>query len=402
MPTKADRKRSEAAVTSFHTFYASDANWGPERWHSSLFPALCQATNYAVLINNHVSRVDVNRILNAAHHGDSGLEQLKLPVLSRLETDSDVRTMTVLVPAKTTEAVGTEIASGRVQESKMLFLPPTPVASVQDQSKPLLSHWNLDAASALCAHMLDIEPDQRILDLCAAPGGKSVAIAQVLFPIGSSSPVTGCLHANEVDGTRNKRLANNLRSYLPSTLFATGAIKTFQLDGTEAKALSNLPYSQGGYDRVLLDAPCSSERHIIHAYAKAAAAGHIAEEMARWRPGSSKNIAKVQVALLMSALKAVKIGGRVVYSTCSISSEENDGVVEKVMIQLEKDRKKGTCAWGVTIELGSHKEGQSKEDEARLNELSEESKFGRIVVPDHPGAGGWGPLFFCVLTKVLL
>jgi len=202
-----------------------------------------------------------------------------------------------------------------------------------------------------------------------------------------------------MDNQRNRRLLNNLRSYLPGGLFAAGNVKVFQLDGTDPKILSSLPYGHGQYDRVLLDAPCSSERHIVQAHVRAASAGHIAEEMARWRPGSSKNIAKIQVALLMTALKTVKVGGRVVYSTCSISSEENDGVVHRILLLLEKERKKGTCAWSVRIELGKKGVGGEVTDMTRLDELSEETEYGRIVVPDH-GDGRWGPLFFCVLTKV--
>jgi len=289
-----------------------------------------------------------------------------------------------------------------------LFPPPSPAPSVVDPTKQLLTHWNLDAASALCAHMLDVQPGHRVLDLCAAPGGKSVALAQQLFLHlqGASAETarnaiseSGCLHSNEMDNQRNRRLLNNLRSYLPNGLFGAGNVKVFQLDGTDPKTLTTLPHGYGQYDRVLLDAPCSSERHIVQAHVRAASAGHIAEEMARWRPGSSKNIAKIQVSLLMTALKAVKLGGRVVYSTCSISSEENDGVIEKMLLLLEKERKKGNCAWSVRIELGTKGADGMVADMRRLDELSEATKYGRIVVPDH-GDGRWGPLFFCVLTKV--
>jgi len=259
--------------------------------------------------------------------------------------------------------------------------------------------------------MLDIHPGARVLDLCAAPGGKSIALAQSLFPhlktpssstttSAQPSPTTSCLHSNEIDLPRNRRLKNNLRSYLPASLFASGHVQTFSIDGTDAKALSRFPFGQSGYDRVLLDAPCSSERHIIHAQLRAASSGHTAEEMARWRPGSSRNMAKTQLALLLTALAATKVGGRVVYSTCSISSEENDGVVEKTLVQLRKERGKGSCAWVVKVELGSEGIGKGRDEWVGLDECSEATKYGRIVVPDHPGGGGWGPLYFSVLTKV--
>jgi len=111
-------------------------------------------------------------------------------------------------------------------------------------------------------------------------------------------------------------------------------------------------------------------------------------------------MAKTQLALLLTALAAVKVGGRVVYSTCSVSSEENDGVVEKMLVQVGKERGKGVVAWGVRVELGREETGKGGNEWVGLDECSEETRFGRIVVPDHPGGGGWGPLYFSVLTKV--
>lgn len=400
MPTKAERKRLDAAHDAFNTFYA--AIWGTERWNNSLHSALCESTRYCALINQYVARIDVDQILRGPGGASNALQEIKLPQLG--EHKRDKAQGSALIVLEHTQDDTTE--EGTTKKSSSLFPPPAPAPSLEDPTKPLLTHWNLDAASALCAHMLDVHPGHRVLDLCAAPGGKSVVLAQLLFPhLHSTAPPqadagAGCLHSNEVDPARNKRLTNNLRSYLPSSLFGTGTIKTFKVDGTDSKALLHFPHGAGGYDRVLLDAPCSSERHIIHAHTRAAAAGNIAEEMARWRPGTSKNIAKVQLALLMTALRAVKIGGRVVYSTCSISNEENDGVVEKMLLQLEKEKKKGLYDWKVNIELGSCRSGDATFDTARLDELTEETRYGRIAVPDHAAGGGWGPLFFCVLTKV--
>ncbi|KKY37227.1 putative rna m c methyltransferase [Diaporthe ampelina] len=254
--------------------------------------------------------------------------------------------------------------------------------------------------------MLDVQPNDRVLDLCAAPGGKSVALAQLIFPhlhAGSAAPAppkTGCLHSNEVDHTRNKRLAANLRAYLPESLFESSAVRVLRLDGSDARAVTQLPCGPGGYDRVLLDAPCSSERHIIHAHVRAAAGGRVADEMARWRRGGSKTLAKLQTELLMTALKAVRAGGRVVYSTCSIETGENDGVIEKMLAAIEKDKKKFGVSWGVTFELGSKLKKRAGPVDEALESLTEETKYGRIAVPDHKDGKQWGPLFFCVITKI--
>ena len=91
------------------------------------------------------------------------------------------------------------------------------------------------------------------------------------------------------------------------------------------------------FDAVLVDAPCSSERHLLHD----------PQEMATWTPKRTKQNAKRQLDILLQAIFAARPGGRLLYSTCSISPVENDDVVEKLL------KKRGevvevcapTCAW---------------------------------------------------------
>ncbi|KAK7722488.1 hypothetical protein SLS64_001025 [Diaporthe eres] len=414
MPTKADRKHLDATVSAFHSQYASV--WGEERWHNSLYPALVKPTRYAALVNQYVPSTEVDKILSTG--SEEELRPIQFPDLPSGE-GVNVTTRPSIValehistaPKEPTEESEVNEADTRQKPSKQndtfLFPPPKAVPTPSNSGKDLQSHWNLDAASALCAHMLDVQPNDRVLDLCAAPGGKSVALAQLVFPhlhSGSAAaampPKPGCLHSNEVDHARNKRLAANLRAYLPESLFDAKEVRVLRLDGSDPRAVTQLPCGPGGYDRVLLDAPCSSERHIIHAHVRAAAGGRVADEMARWRRGGSKTLAKLQTELLMTALKAVKVGGRVVYSTCSIEAGENDGVVEKMLAAVEKDKKKFDLSWGVTFELGSKLKKRAGPAEEALESFTEETKYGRIAVPDHKDGKQWGPLYFCVITKV--
>ena len=234
-----------------------------------------------------------------------------------------------------------------------------------------MSHWNMDAASALGAHMLDVQPGHPVLDLCAAPGGKSIALAQIIFHAGAK----GVLHSIELGASRNKRTLHNLRSYLPPQLFGAESIeapvRVLRLDAADSRAVTKLPYGPGGYDRVLLDAPCSSDRHIVHAHVKAAASGRTASEITRWSKTTSKRLAKTQADMLITALRAVETGGRVVYSTCSMSCEENDRVVDKILGAVEKERKSG-LAWQIRCEFGSKRRNAAKDktDEI-LEQLSE-------------------------------
>lgn len=254
-----------------------------------------------------------------------------------------------------------------------------------------MSHWNLDAASALAVHLLDVKSGDKVLDLCAAPGGKSIAFAQMLWPElhhDSSKPTPdqsrGALTVNESDRTRFRRLSENIKLYLPN--LGASHLRLTNLDGCAANAHSN---GQLGYDKVLVDAPCSSERHVIHESSR---------DLGSWRPGSSKRLAQTQTELLMTALRVVKMGGMVLYATCSIEMTENDGVVEKVLALVEKEGKKGG-KWSVKIGFNGGKGDEKLEGELE-RDWAERTKYGWIVLPDHPSGGKWGPLYFAVLTKI--
>jgi 16S rRNA C967 or C1407 C5-methylase (RsmB/RsmF family) len=310
MPTNAELKRSSQANAAFHNYYSSI--WGKERWHESLLPALVAPTRHAALINTFTNDETVSQELD-------GERISSLPCLKR---------------------------------SEGVFSPPRKTLS------GLLSHYNLDAASVLVASLLDVHRDHSVLDLCAAPGGKSIVLAQ-------NHPAR--LHSNEPDASRNKRLAANLKSYLPADFPS----KVIRLDGSDKRAI--FPLSQ--YDRILIDAPCSSERHILHRHA----ANATAPEMMNWKASHTKTLARTQVALLSNALRLIKPGGRIVYATCSLSPEENDGVIDRCKTKFHFD---------IVDDV---------DNESSLDQWSEKTKFGRIVLPDHPSGGRWGPLYFCVL-----
>ncbi|MBR5927061.1 MAG: RsmB/NOP family class I SAM-dependent RNA methyltransferase, partial [Spirochaetia bacterium] len=123
-------------------------------------------------------------------------------------------------------------------------------------------------------------------------------------------------------------------------------------------------YQKDMYDRVLLDAPCSSERHVLSS----------PYYLAQWTPARTKQLAIRQFAMLAAALDAAKAGGRIVYSTCSISPLENDGVVEKLF-----KKRKGLFD---IVELEP--------------EIGEKTKYGIQILPDTAGAG---PIYYCCLEK---
>lgn len=415
--TKATQKRLDAAFSSFNTHYADSKQWGEDRWYNSLYPALMQPAMYCAVLNRYaVGEGDGPRILTEGD--ESLLEKVDLPSLGDKNGSSGTTDSVAGVNVfqrMTKDRANVDAALHKtIQASTSTFPIPKPVPS---STNPLLTHWNMDAASVLAAHMLNVQPGDRVLDMCAAPGGKSIVLAQKLFPHFHKQPPTklpnedqssrACLVSNELDTARFKRLVGNLKSYLPASLFPTPEIPQSQVrvinkDLSMKQSVASIPFGSGGYDRVLIDAPCSSERHIIHAYEKAKASGQVAEEMLNWKESHVSTLVRTQTGLLQTALKAVKLGGTVVYATCALGTEENDGVVEKVLEMLKTERKKAkrdgqkVDDWDIAFRLGTIADGYGFEDPV-LQRMTESTRYGRIALPDH---NGWGPLYFSVMVKI--
>ena len=184
----------------------------------------------------------------------------------------------------------------------------------------LVKPYYLDAASVVAAAALDVKPGDRVLDLCAAPGGKSLVLAAALA--GGDGGPRGELVCNERSSARRARLHRVLDEHLPPE---TRALVRVTPHDAGRWAL----YEPASYDRVLADVPCSSEQHVLQS------AGALAE----WSPSRTKRLAKGAYAIACAAVDSVRSGGRVVYSTCALSPGENDGVIARLI-----DRGDGTVA----------------------------------------------------------
>jgi 16S rRNA (cytosine967-C5)-methyltransferase len=156
--------------------------------------------------------------------------------------------------------------------------------------------WVQDAAAALCAKALDVGPGMRVADLCAAPGGKSAALA------GLGARVTAVDRSAE----RLKRLAANFQRL------------RLEVDIAVADALT---FDAPPFDAVLLDAPCTAtgtiRRHPDVAWTK--------------RASDIATLAGLQAQLLDRAIQLVKPGGRVVFCTCSLEPEEGEAHIAALL-----------------------------------------------------------------------
>lgn len=179
-------------------------------------------------------------------------------------------------------------------------------------TRPGLSAWHeaglyyLQEPSAMApAGLLDVRPGMKVLDLCAAPGGKTSQIAAALQG-------QGLLVCNEINPKRAKILARNME----------------RLAVANALVLSEHPQRledrfAGFFDRILVDAPCSGE-------------GMFRKEEAAvtdWSPETVEMCAHRQVEILRSAAKMLRPGGRLVYSTCTFAPAENEGAISRFVAE---------------------------------------------------------------------
>ena len=222
-------------------------------------------------------------------------------------------------------------------------------------NEEMLSHYIMDYASILVVEQLQLEPLHKVLDMCAAPGGKAIAIGQVLKSHGGS-----LLHCNEINGERRKRLAIAIANYLPQEISVPVLIT--HRDATRW----TLPES---FDRILVDAPCSAERHMVQSELNL---------LSYWTIDKIMEKSKLQKELLIKAIELLKIDGIVVYATCSINIMENDDVVQYAL------RHSDWVCQPITQPLS----------------IGEATKYGHIILPDV--CHGAGPIYLASIKKVSL
>ena len=172
-----------------------------------------------------------------------------------------------------------------------------------------------DPATALAPDLLAVKTGETVLDVCAAPGGKTLQLAE-------AAGATGRVVAVDLAGLRLERLRENLRRYRD----LRGRVSVVACDGRELSATILAAERQPrDYDAVLLDAPCSNTGVLRH------------RVDAKWRlgPADLQALPELQLALLHRAAAVVRAGGRLVYSTCSLEAEENAAVVQAFLASPE-------------------------------------------------------------------
>lgn len=170
--------------------------------------------------------------------------------------------------------------------------------------------WSVQDESAMAAALLlGPKAGERILDVCAAPGGKTCHLAELS---GDAAFITAC----DISETRLQRVRDNV------TRLSLQNVK-LQLVSRDGHDLPS-----GPFDAVLVDVPCSNTGVL----------GRRPEARWRFHEAELQELIPLQTRLLLNACERVVGGGRVVYSTCSLEPEENRGVVDAVLKALPEMR----------------------------------------------------------------
>src|SRR3989338_2264628 len=159
-----------------------------------------------------------------------------------------------------------------------------------------------EAASMIPAVVLNPQPGEIVLDMCASPGSKTTQMAAMMEN-------KGIIVANDISGDRMKPLGINLQRM--------GILNVVENLG-RGRRLQRLKME---FDRILVDAPCSGTGAIRKS----------PETLKIWNPLMVRRLARQQKTLIDTAFSLLKPGGTLVYSTCSVEPEENEGIVSHLL-----------------------------------------------------------------------
>lgn len=177
-----------------------------------------------------------------------------------------------------------------------------------------------EAASMIPPLVLGALPGERVLDMCAAPGSKTTQIASMMEG-------KGVVVANDYKGQRLQSLGINIqRSCLTNVVITL-------MDGNR--------FHGHMFDRILVDAPCSGTGTIRKSL----------KTVQIWNAGMITKLASQQKKLILKAFENLKVGGVMVYSTCSVEPEENEGVVDHLLAKHSNASTVGVTLPGLKVSV---------------------------------------------------
>ncbi|XP_034412136.1 5-methylcytosine rRNA methyltransferase NSUN4 [Cyclopterus lumpus] len=232
----------------------------------------------------------------------------------------------------------------------------------------LLGYYLMDAASLLPCLALDVQEGHNVLDLCAAPGGKTLALLQ--------TQSIGYLCVNDASVSRTLRLRKVLNSYVPKPLLADEKLRITSFDGTIWGDIE-----RNTFDRVLIDVPCTTDRHSLmeddnNIFSKS-------------RTGERRKLPQLQLELLMAGIEATCPSGEILYSTCTLSQIQNQSVVEQAIVLARENH--GIQLQVVDLRPLTHMF-------RKTFHFAPDLHLGEMVIPHL--AANFGPIYMCKLRRL--
>lgn len=221
----------------------------------------------------------------------------KIPLTMRIKKSEDIEKVLDRLNDRGFEAVRSPLV-----ENGIIIGKPFHVESLPEYENGILSIQGI--GSILSVNSLNANKDSTVLDVCAAPGTKSIQIAQDAEP--------KKLVLNDINTHKNIKVKK-----------AFQRIKDENFELTNQDAASKMIFSEPEFDYVLVDAPCSALGLI----------GRKPEIKLRRTIEDIQNFASIQLLILKEALKHLKTGGTLVYSTCTMGQVENQGVIKQLLME---------------------------------------------------------------------
>ena len=233
------------------------------------------------------------------------------------------------------------------------------------------NYYCMDAGSLLPVLALDLQPGHAVLDMCAGPGGKSLLALQTLYP--------GSLVCNDLSGVRLGRVGSVVEQFCGPGEGVSGVRASIRFSRRDARSL--LDY--GIYDRVICDVPCFSDRHAVYTETD----NIFAKKMLKDR----LQLPVEQCELLKAGLQYLKTGGCLVYSTCTLSPVQNEGVVNMALKSLWEETSQRFVVSDLTAAL------RPFQWLFKILGPKEGIKLGNLVVPNL--INNFGPTYLCKITR---
>uniref|UniRef100_A0A0N4Z2B4 NOL1/NOP2/Sun domain family member 4 n=1 Tax=Parastrongyloides trichosuri TaxID=131310 RepID=A0A0N4Z2B4_PARTI len=236
--------------------------------------------------------------------------------------------------------------------------------------KQVSGWWLLDGGSVVPVLALNIEKNDIILDMCAAPGGKSLLMLQTGLP--------AKVVCNDEKMSRLGQLRKALTMYIPEDSEYAEKIILKRKNASDINGWDELNL----YDKVLVDVPCSTDR--------LAANQDEGNMFSKQMTNQRLNLPELQTKILINALRSAKIGGSVVYSTCTLSPLQNESVIENACAIVKRD-------YGIVYIEKSLNQLKEHLTSTGLYKFSEQCNRGTLVVPFLPS--NFGPMYVCKLYR---